>query len=204
MHTGLALSAGSLGYGVDADKASFSATFTASSNLPISAGLGSSAAYSTCIASSLLIAHGLIPSPSSSSSTSPSSPSHTISLLDTYAFLSEKVLHGNPSGIDNAVSARGGAIAFSRALPSNGHKGEMTPLGNFGAMRMLLVNTKVPRDTKVLVAGVGKMKEDEPEVVRGVLESVQGIAERAREVLGGGMERGEMITVLQVSFLSRR
>ena len=176
----------------------YSATFTASSNLPISAGLGSSAAYSTCIASSLLIAHSLIPS--SFSSSSPPSASN-MAILDSYAFLAEKVLHGNPSGIDNAVSARGGAVAFSRALPSNGMKGEMTPIGGFGAMRMLLINTKVPRDTKVLVAGVGKLKEEQPEMVEKVLAEIQGISERARGVLGEGTERAEMIQVLEVCLL---
>ena len=143
-----------------------------------------------------MIAHSLAPLSTSSSSPEP----ETIVLLDGYAFLSEKVLHGNPSGIDNAVSARGGAVAFSRALPVNGNKGEMTPLGNFGAMRMLLTNTKVPRDTKTLVAGVGQLKVDKPDFVQGVLGEIKGISERAREVLGGGAEgdRGKMIEVLEV------
>jgi len=39
-----------------------------------------------------------------------------IDLVDGWAFLAEKVLHGNPSGIDNAVSVRGGAVAFRRSV----------------------------------------------------------------------------------------
>lgn len=105
-------------------------TFTASSNIPIRAGLGSSAAYSTCIASALLLAHGGIslPKPQSPSLSRPSTPSgsltddgqrlspHDVDLVDGWAFLSEKLLHGNPSGIDNAVSVRGGAVAFTRSV----------------------------------------------------------------------------------------
>ena len=89
---------------------SFAATFTASSNLPIGAGLGSSAAYSTTVASAILAAHKHI-SPSQNSL-----QDKDTELIDGWAFLAEKVLHGNPSGIDNAVSVRGGAVAFTRGI----------------------------------------------------------------------------------------
>ena len=92
-----------------------SGTFTASASLPIGAGLGSSAAYSTCIATSLLLAHSHISLPQPGSS-SPRLSAKDINLVDGWAFLSEKVLHGNPSGIDNAVAVRGGAVAFTRSV----------------------------------------------------------------------------------------
>ena len=84
-------------------------TLTASANLPISAGLGSSAAFSTCVATSLLSVHSHLSAKSGLSS-------EDTELIDGWAFLSEKVLHGSPSGIDNAVSVRGGAVAFTRAV----------------------------------------------------------------------------------------
>jgi mevalonate kinase len=39
--------------------------------------------------------------------------------VDAHAFLAEKVMHGNPSGIDNAVATRGGAVVFARAMAGN-------------------------------------------------------------------------------------
>jgi mevalonate kinase len=96
-------------------------TFTASANLPIGAGLGSSAAFSTCAASSLLLAHSIISKPQNERFSSTDTD-----LIDGYAFLAEKVLHGNPSGIDNAVSVRGGAVAFTRSL--GGRQGGLVPL----------------------------------------------------------------------------
>jgi len=34
--------------------------------------------------------------------------------VNRWAFVGEKVLHGNPSGVDNAAAVFGGAIAFTR------------------------------------------------------------------------------------------
>lgn len=85
-------------------------TFTARSALPVGAGLGSSAALSTCIASTLLLTHGRVSIPSDPQD----DLSTTTDVVNGWAFLAEKVLHGNPSGVDNAVSVHGGAIAFTR------------------------------------------------------------------------------------------
>lgn len=35
--------------------------------------------------------------------------------VNRWAFLAEKVLHGNPSGVDNSVAVYGGALAYTRA-----------------------------------------------------------------------------------------
>ena len=116
------------------------ATFTASSNLPIGAGLGSSAAFSTCVASALLLAHQHISLPirpyipvchppvatDPLVDDEPRLSPNDADLVDGWAFLSEKVLHGNPSGIDNAVSVRGGAVAFTRSF--GGRQGELQGL----------------------------------------------------------------------------
>jgi mevalonate kinase len=92
-------------------------TFIARSALPMGAGLGSSAAYSTCIALALLRHRRHLPSLSSSSlSPGPAFDAASIDLIDGWAFLAEKVIHGNPSGIDNAVSVRGGAVVFKRKI----------------------------------------------------------------------------------------
>ena len=78
--------------------------------------------------------------------------------VNRWAFVAEKVLHGNPSGVDNSVSVFGGALAYTR--PGFGRKGGMEPIYGFKSLRFLLTDTKVPRNTKQLVAGVALKKQN--------------------------------------------
>ena len=160
-----------------------------SANLPIGAGLGSSAAFSACLAAALLIAHEHV--------SKYDFPAHEVDLVDAWSFLSEKVLHGNPSGIDNAVAVRGGAVAFTRAV--NGKTGGLDGIRGFDSIRLLLTNTRVPRDTKSLVAGVSAKKAAEPHVVDPILEQIQAISDEARALLDGSTraERDALIARLE-------
>ena len=117
-----------------------SINFTARSSLPVGAGLGSSASYSSCVATTLLLIHKRLTVPSLPVPSLPpteNDPGHLhlshagrkaippdfANEVNRWALISEKVLHGNPSGVDNAVSVYGGALAFTR--PSSARKGGM-------------------------------------------------------------------------------
>ena len=63
------------------------------------------------------------------------------------AYLSEKILHGTPSGVDHSVSTYGGIIKF---VPGQ----QVTRLKGVPKLRILLVNTNVTRSTKALVQKV--------------------------------------------------
>ena len=83
--------------------------------------------------------------------------------VNRWAFVSEKVLHGTPSGVDNSVSVFGGALAYTKSgFP--GKKGGMEPIQGFKSLKFLLTDSKVPRDTKALVAGVAARKAKVPHV----------------------------------------
>lgn len=132
-------------------------TYTIRAGLPVSAGLGSSAAFSVSVSSALLYSHGVLPVPAPSSpSSSEVLPEHA-HLVNAWAFVAEKVLHGNPSGVDNTVSALGGAIAYRRAI-SGRQEQSLKSLKGFDEIPFLITDTKVPRDTKTLVAGVARRK----------------------------------------------
>jgi mevalonate kinase len=89
--------------------------------------LGSSAAFSLCIASALLYTHSHI--------STPHIPVHhgdkdeskihggrraiqleDATLINAWAYVGEKILHGQPSGIDNTVATHGGAVAYTKGM----------------------------------------------------------------------------------------
>lgn len=106
---------------------------TVISNLPAGAGLGSSAAYSVCLAAGFLSYCGAISTPSLTTG-SPSN-NHTLNQVESrmkaagiefgvgqeefcwnkedlaeinkWGYEAEKLIHGAPSGIDNSISAYG-------------------------------------------------------------------------------------------------
>ncbi|OBZ72603.1 Cystathionine beta-lyase [Grifola frondosa] len=101
--------------------------------------------------------------------------------VNRWAFTAEKVLHGNPSGVDNSVAVFGGALAYVR--PGFGKKSGMDQIQGFKSLRFLLTDSKIPRDTKALVAGVARKKAMEPDVVNQLLDAIQAISDEARRAL---------------------
>ncbi|XP_061624203.1 mevalonate kinase isoform X3 [Phyllopteryx taeniolatus] len=123
-----------------------SLTLSVWSELPTGAGLGSSAAYSVCLAAALLCASGAMPAPLKEGDHTARWRQEDLELINSWAFQGEMVIHGNPSGVDNAVGTWGGMLRFLA--------GTIIPLSRVPFLRILLTNTKVPRSTKVLVAKV--------------------------------------------------
>ncbi|KAJ8263645.1 hypothetical protein COCON_G00161020 [Conger conger] len=101
--------------------------------------------------------------------------SEEMELINSWAFLGEKIIHGNPSGVDNAVSTWGGMLRY--------HAGKITPLSRVPMLRILLTNTKVPRSTKVLVAGVKEKIDKFPSIMSPVLESIDAISSMCQQTL---------------------
>ena len=138
----------------------------ADASLPIGAGLGSSAAYSVALVAAM---HGWR-AHCAREERAPSAPldARERAWVNAWAFESERLLHGRPSGVDNAVSAFGGSLAFQ--------EGEVAPLGATPALPLLLVNTRVPRNTKALVAGVRERREALPAAFDHIFGAVHELA----------------------------
>ncbi|OQS02475.1 mevalonate kinase [Thraustotheca clavata] len=127
-----------------------------SGEFPVGAGLGSSAAFCTAVSAALLKAR--------------SKSTVDLEVVNNYAFAAEVLLHGNPSGVDNSVATFGGAIVFKRGLETIMKKLVIPPL------RILLTNTHVPRETKVLVAGVRQLYDANPSAIQALFDTIEGLA----------------------------
>ena len=137
------------------------------SEIPLGAGLGSSAALSVCLSAGLTgVLHQVKSLEKNIFNHLSNSAKKDVCRL---AFLSEKILHGTPSGIDNSVSTYGGLCKFS--------DGVLTPLPASTTLSILLVNTNVERNTKDLVNKVRLKYDSHPKIIKPVLESIDGISE---------------------------
>ncbi|XP_074743834.1 mevalonate kinase isoform X1 [Strix uralensis] len=145
------------------------------SELPTGAGLGSSAAFTVCLAAALLTACGAISCPLKEGESTARWTEEELTLINSWAFQGERVIHGNPSGVDNAVGTWGGALRYQ--------SGKITPLKRVPTLRILLTNTKVPRSTKVLVAGVKEKILKFPAIMNPVLDSIDAISQECQSVL---------------------
>ncbi|XP_055003336.1 mevalonate kinase isoform X3 [Sorex araneus] len=146
------------------------------SELPPGAGLGSSAAYSVCLAAGLLTACGEISNPLKAGETTSSRwTPEELELINKWAFQGERVIHGNPSGVDNAVSTWGGALRYQQ--------GKVASIKRPPSLKVLLTYTRVPRSTKALVAGVRSRLLKFPEIVTPLLSSIDAISLECQRVL---------------------
>jgi mevalonate kinase len=144
-------------------------TITVSSTIPVARGLGSGAAVSTAIVRALL--------------------EHFDKWLDSRAisdlvFETEKIHHGNPSGIDNTV------IAFEKPV----YFVKEGPMEIFWVQRpflLVIADTGVQSPTKVAVEDVRRAWEKEPIRYEGLFEDIGTIAEMGRQAI----EQGDMETM---------
>lgn len=158
---------------------------TLHSDIPIGAGLGSSAAMSVCFSSSLLLYSNQFGAAATGNGCSAANGDNTPQqscdeeeveieekqLVSDWAFMAEKIMHGTPSGIDNSVATFGGVLAY--------RAGEMQPVGDLSGLEVLLVNTRVPRNTKELVAAVRSKHNMLPKVIGPMFEAIEHISETA-------------------------
>jgi len=168
------------------------------SDIPIGAGLGSSAALSVCCAGGLYLYSRGLPQGNGvrnaeangnglsngngcnlhengdrNISTGRLGPELDISeeekkTICNWAFMSEKIMHGTPSGIDNSVATYGGVVTFC--------SGHMTPQSDLVGLDILLTNTCVGRNTRQLVAAVRKKYNTFPKVVEQIMESMEKLS----------------------------
>lgn len=134
--------------------------------LPAGSGLGGSAACGVAIADALSARLGEPRSPEANAER---------------AMAWERVFHGNPSGIDTAVSARGGAALFRRTSG-------LAPVALSGPLHLVVADSGAKASTKAMVEALAQLREERPAEVGEAFERIE------RLVQGGALaaERGDL------------
>lgn len=129
-------------------------------DLPPGAGLGCSAAVGIAIARAV-------------------DPQATHDVLQGYAMAWERVFHGNPSGVDAAVAARGGCVLFRRGA-------NLEPVPIVGALHLCIGSTGTGSSTKSMVDAVASLRERRPSLVAEAFQAVGVLVQNARTALTSG------------------
>ncbi|EEH19186.1 mevalonate kinase [Paracoccidioides brasiliensis Pb03] len=161
---------------------SHAAIYTLRSTIPIGAGLGSSASIAVCLSAALLLQIRILAGPHQDQP--PEEAEVQIERINRWAFVGEMCIHGNPSGVDNTVSAGGKAVIFRRGDYSK--PPSVTPILDFPELPLLLVNSRQPRSTATEVAKVGRFCKAHPAVAESTLAAIDQVTESANNFIQSG------------------
>jgi mevalonate kinase len=99
--------------------------------------------------------------------------------LDARAMAWERVFHGNPSGIDAAVAARGGCVFFRKGEP-------LERVHIRGALHVCIGSTGVASSTKAMVDAVARLRARRPTIVAKSFDAVRSLVANARLAVEAG------------------
>ncbi|MDH5492736.1 MAG: mevalonate kinase [Myxococcales bacterium] len=135
--------------------------------LPAGAGLGCSAALGVSVIAALDALHGIARSPEERGRAS---------------LRWEEVFHGNPSGIDNMISACGGIALFRRGEPLEAIHAALE-------LRLVVADSGVRSSTKERVEQVARLRAREPEEVERVFEAIAALVLEGKRAIEAGQLR---------------
>ncbi|XP_058123979.1 mevalonate kinase [Anopheles ziemanni] len=142
-------------------------TLSIGSAMSIGAGLGSSASFGVCLgAGAYALAQMLQRKPVNFDDA-------VREKVSGWAFDSEVIMHGKPSGIDNTIATYGKLIRFRRGDPAHQTVALRHPV------HILIVDTGVSRSTAKLVAINAERRALYPRTVGPILEAMGGLVEEA-------------------------
>ena len=137
------------------------------SDIPIASGLGSGAAVSTALVRAVYQHVGEDADPAA---------------ICELVYESEKLFHGTPSGIDNAVIAYGRPLWYTKGTAPE----FFTPSGN---IMLVIADTGISSPTKETVVDVRRAWEREPDRYDALFDRIGEIALQARQAIEVGDQR---------------
>uniref|UniRef100_A0A8R1XZL3 Mevalonate kinase n=1 Tax=Onchocerca volvulus TaxID=6282 RepID=A0A8R1XZL3_ONCVO len=146
--------------------------------LPSCVGLGSSGAYCVCVTAALLQTAGLIPAPSIpvNDEGSLTWEDHDLDMIRKWSAAAESLIHGRASGLDAAVCTYGGVACFKPGTC-------IQHLRNLPDLRVILVNSRVERNTSRMVQTVKERLKKFPDVVDSIFNAIDAVSRDAARIL---------------------
>ena len=132
--------------------------------IPAGAGLGASAALGVAVIAALDEFYGVPRTPTERGS---------------FSLAWEKVFHGNPSGVDNAVVAIGGVVYFRKGQP-------IEPVAVGAPLHLVIAHSGESSSTTEIVAGVAARREADTAGYDASFARIGALAEEARVVVAAG------------------
>ncbi|ALC41606.1 CG33671 [Drosophila busckii] len=157
--------------------------------LNVGAGLGSSASYGAALAAAFLILAGHFDQ-------SNYLDQENLALISHWAFESERVNHGTPSGVDNTVCTYGGILRFVKGQG-------FQPLQIQKPLNILLVDSRVSRSTADIVAKVRHLAEEFPQLIEAIWQACEQLVNSAvplYESFGNGQDDSQKFEQLERLF----
>uniref|UniRef100_A0A1L8DZ74 Mevalonate kinase n=1 Tax=Nyssomyia neivai TaxID=330878 RepID=A0A1L8DZ74_9DIPT len=147
--------------------------------MSVGAGLGSSASFGVCLAATFYLLARLVKQESYLDDYNglTEMQQHDIKQkISSWAFQSEKIMHGNPSGLDNTICTFGNVVKFYKGRPP-------VDIKLTCSLPILLVDSGVSRSTAKLVENVVDLRKRHPKIVDNVLEAMKYLVEDAVDIL---------------------
>jgi len=141
------------------------------SEVPLGAGLGSSAAVNTVLSACVLDVFGSLQTSGKSLNLTQSD----LAMIEKLALAAEHFVHGRPSGVDTSASCHGNAIVFENFAHQDVIK--------MPYFEVLIVDTKQERNTKALVDKVRHLKETNIAKFEQILTDIDECSRKIEAVL---------------------
>lgn len=153
----------------------------AETDLPPGGGLGCSAALGVAVARAL----------------DPSAPAEVIA---ERANAWEGTFHGNPSGVDTAVSALGGCVEFVRGSAGKPFPNTITRIRVPGPVHLCIGNTGQASSTRSMVEAVARLRDRRPETTQKTFDAIHTLVKNARLAIEAGDRRavGQLLDLNQM------
>lgn len=156
----------------------------ASADLPPGGGLGCSAALGVAVARAL-------------------DPSAADEAIAARVMAWERVFHGNPSGIDAAVSALGGCVFFQRDVTTADAPARQDRIERVrvpAPMNLCIGHSGQSSSTKSMVEAVARMRDRRPETTQKTFDAIHTLVKNARLAIEDGDLRavGQLLDLNQM------